>query len=229
MIDIKGLSKQYGNNVVLDIEQLNIQAGETVGIVGNNGAGKTTLFNLMLDLIAPTSGEVRLKGTVVKQSEDWKKFSSAFIDETFIINFLTPDEYFEFLASLYNWSAGEVSALTNQFSDFYNDEIVGVKKYVRDLSKGNQKKVGLTGSFIGNPEILIWDEPFSNLDPSSQARLKQIINERKGERTWLISSHDLNHISEICTRIIILEKGKIVEDLQNGPEAIERLNGYFMV
>ena len=161
--------------------------------------------------------------------EAWKKFTSAFLDESFLIQFLTPNEYFEFISGLNDSTQSNATELMRTFADFYNHEIIGVKKYIRDLSKGNQKKIGLTSTFIGEPDIIIWDEPFSNLDPSSQLRLKNIIKERKGKHTWLISSHDLNHIVDVCDRIIILEKGLIVEDLTNNSEAQQRLEGYFQV
>ena len=229
MIKVDNISKLYGSTTVLQIDQLHISSGETVGIVGNNGAGKTTLFNIILDLIAPTTGQLYLKDKSNQDDEAWKKFTSAFLDESFLIQFLTPNEYFEFISGLNDSTQSNATELMHTFADFYNHEIIGVKKYIRDLSKGNQKKIGLTSTFIGNPDIIIWDEPFSNLDPSSQLRLKNIIKERKGKHTWLISSHDLNHIVDVCDRIIILEKGLIVEDLTNNSEAQQRLEGYFQV
>ena len=229
MIKVDNISKLYGSTTVLQIDQLHISSGETVGIVGNNGAGKTTLFNIILDLIAPTTGQLYLKDKSNQDDEAWKKFTSAFLDESFLIQFLTPNEYFEFISGLNDSTQSNATELMRTFADFYNHEIIGVKKYIRDLSKGNQKKIGLTSTFIGDPDIIIWDEPFSNLDPSSQLRLKNIIKERKGKHTWLISSHDLNHIVDVCDRIIILEKGLIVEDLTNNSEAQQRLEGYFQV
>ena len=229
MIKVDNISKLYGSTTVLQIDQLHISSGETVGIVGNNGAGKTTLFNIILDLIAPTTGQLYLKDKSNQDDEAWKKFTSAFLDESFLIQFLTPNEYFEFISGLNDSTQSNATELMRTFADFYNHEIIGVKKYIRDLSKGNQKKIGLTSTFIGEPDIIIWDEPFSNLDPSSQLRLKNIIKERKGKHTWLISSHDLNHIVDVCDRIIILEKGLIVEDLTNNSEAQQRLEGYFQV
>ena len=187
MIKVDNISKLYGSTTVLQIDQLHISSGETVGIVGNNGAGKTTLFNIILDLIAPTTGQLYLKDKSNQDDEAWKKFTSAFLDESFLIQFLTPNEYFEFISGLNDSTQSNATELMRTFADFYNHEIIGVKKYIRDLSKGNQKKIGLTSTFIGEPDIIIWDEPFSNLDPSSQLRLKNIIKERKGKHTWLIS------------------------------------------
>ena len=229
MIRIDNISKSYGEEIVLQIEQLSFNLGETVGIVGNNGAGKTTLFNIILDLIAPDKGHIYLKDKSNREHEEWKNFTSAFLDDSFLIQFLTPDEYFEFIGGLNELNPIETRTFMSSFNEFFNDEIIDVKKYIRDLSKGNQKKLGLSSTFIGAPDIIIWDEPFSNLDPSSQIRLKNIIDERKGNQTWLISSHDLNHIVDTCDRVIILEKGLIVEDLSNNEEAKARLQGYFNV
>ncbi len=229
MIKIDNIKKHYSGNPVLQIDSLTFEKGETVGIIGNNGAGKTTLFNIILDLVAPDTGSVNLKDNSNRDYEEWKNFTSAFIDDSFLIQFLTPDEYLDFIGGLNKWNADDTKSFMHAFSDFFNNEIIGVKKYIRDLSKGNKKKLGLMSTFIGDPEIVIWDEPFSNLDPSSQSRLINIINERKGNYTWLISSHDLKHIVDTCDRIVILEKGIVVDDLVNDAEGKERIQSYFQV
>ena len=115
-----------------------------------------------------------------------------------------------------------------QFEDFFNDEILNQKKYLRDFSKGNQKKVGLAASFIGNPSIVILDEPFANLDPSSQIRLKSFLaSEVNKDKTLLISSHDLNHVTDVCERIVLLEKGKVIKDTPKSPATLKELEAYF--
>ena len=158
MITVQNLTKTYGEQTVLNIDQLEIPKGQSFGLVGNNGAGKTTLFSLLLDLIQPSSGHVINNGVQVDQSEAWKPFTSAFIDETFLIGYLTPEEYFYFIGELRGRNKADVDALLSNFDDFFHDEILGQKKYLRDLSKGNQKKVGIVASFIGNPEVVILDE-----------------------------------------------------------------------
>ena len=227
MIEINNLQKFYNYQPVLDLPSLTIDKGEIIGIVGNNGAGKTTLFSLILDLIKASKGTVTSKGEDVSKSEDWKKYTAAFIDESFLIGFLTPDEYFEFVGNLYNLSKTDVHNFTQQFEHIFNGEIIGQKKYIRDLSKGNQKKVGIVGALIGNPEVVILDEPFSNLDPSTQLRIRTLIKEYSTNRTFLVSSHDLNHIAEVCTRIIILDKGKLVKDVQRSDISTEELVAFF--
>ena len=229
MITVHNLTKTYGENTVLNIDRLEIPKGQSFGLVGNNGAGKTTLFSLLLDLIQPSSGHIINKDVQVDQSEDWKPFTSAFIDETFLIGYLTPEEYFYFIGELRGRNKADVDALLSNFEDFFHDEILGQKKYLRDLSKGNQKKVGIVASFIGNPEVVILDEPFANLDPTTQIRLKGIIKDlaAKDGVTVLVSSHDLIHVTEVCERIVVLNKGEIVKDIHTSAQTMKELEAFF--
>lgn len=229
MIHTKDLSKAYNGITVLNIEELSIPKGQSFGLVGNNGAGKTTYFSLLLDLIKPTTGSITSNEVVVDQSEDWKPFTSSFIDESFLIGYLTPEEYFYFIGDLRGQNKADVDALTSQFEDFFNGEILGKKKYLRDLSKGNQKKAGIVAALIGNPEIIILDEPFANLDPTTQIRLKQILKDlaQKQGVTVLVSSHDLLHVTDVCERIVVLEKGNIVKDLETNPTTLKELEAHF--
>src|SRR5699024_80347 len=229
MIKIENLSKTYGNKEVLQIEELIIKNGESLGLVGNNGAGKTTLFSLLLDLIQPSSGRVISKDIIVSESEKWKPFTTSFIDESFLIGYLTPEEYFYFIGELRNQNKADIDSFLANFEEFFNDEILNQKKYLRDLSKGNQKKVGIIAALIGNPKIIILDEPFANLDPTTQFRLKKILKNliENQNVTLLISSHDLTHVTEVIERIMDLEKGKIVIDTPKSEKTLEELNTYF--
>ena len=231
MIQTTQLSKKYGKAEVLLIESLEIPTGQSFGLVGNNGAGKTTYFNILLDLIRPTTGAITNNDIVVNQSEEWKTFTGSFIDESFLIGYLTPEEYFEFIGDLRGMNAADVNHFLSQFDEFFNGEIVGKKKYLRDLSKGNQKKVGIVAAMMGNPQVVILDEPFANLDPTTQIRLKTLIkglSENK-EVTVLISSHDLTHVTEVCERIVVLDKGIVVKDIQTSTETLKELESYFSV
>ena len=227
MIDIKNLKKGYGQTLVLQIEELNIPAGQSFGLVGNNGAGKTTLFSLLLDLIKASDGYVQSNGINVAESEAWKNFTGSYLDEGFLIDFLTPEEYFYFVGRLHNLAKAEIDNFLQQYSTFFNDEILGKKKYIRDLSKGNQKKVGIIAALLGNPDIIILDEPFANLDPRSQIQLKNLINEIDKTKTILISSHDLSHVTEVCDRIVVLEKGVLVKDIATTSDTLKELELYF--
>jgi len=229
MISTSNLSKTYNGVTVLNIENLEIPKGQSFGLVGNNGAGKTTYFSLLLDLIQPSSGYIKNNEVLVHESEDWKPFTSSFIDESFLIGYLTAEEYFYFIGELRGQNKSDVDALVSQFEDFFHDEILGKKKYLRDLSKGNQKKAGIVAALIGNPEVIILDEPFANLDPTTQIRLKSIIKnlaEKQGV-TVLISSHDLLHVTDVCERIVVLEKGEIVKDLATSTETLKELEAHF--
>lgn len=231
MIEIKNITKEYGTKRVLDVESLTIQKGQSLGLVGNNGAGKTTLFSLLLDLIEPTTGEISNNNIIVHESEDWKPFTSSFIDESFLIGYLTPEEYFYFIGELRGIKKTEVDEFVQQFSDLFNGEILNQKKYLRDFSKGNQKKVGIIGALIGNPEVIILDEPFANLDPTTQIRLKRLLKKWVDEKqvTLLVSSHDLSHVTEVCGRIVVLERGKVVKDLNTNTATLKELEAYFTV
>lgn len=229
MITINNLSKVYETKKVLGIESLDFQKGQTIGLVGNNGAGKTTLFSLILDLIEPSSGFVSIDEEKVNESENWKNKVGAFIDETFLIGYLTPEEYFYFLGELRGQSKANVDEFLKNFTDFFNGEILNAKKYIRDLSKGNMKKVGIIGALIGTPAIIILDEPFANLDPSTQIKLKNLIRDwsQNSDSTFLISSHDLAHTTEVCERIVVINKGELVRDIQTSPETLKDLEQYF--
>ncbi|HOX78720.1 MAG TPA: ABC transporter ATP-binding protein [Bacteroidales bacterium] len=231
MIGVSNLSKIYSGVTVLNIDSLEIKAGESFGLVGNNGAGKTTLFRLILDLIRPQTGFVTSKEQDVSRSENWKLYTGSYLDRNFLIDFLTPEEYFDFNARIHGMSPEDLQGFLESMTEFFNDEILGKKKFIRDLSKGNQQKIGVAAAFMADPEVIILDEPFNGLDPSSQIRLINILNRLKENKrtTLLISSHDLNHVTEVCSRIAILEKGIIVKDLQTEENTLKELRNYFSV
>lgn len=229
MIHVSNLQKSYNGVTVLNIENLEIPKGQSFGLVGNNGAGKTTFFSLLLDLIQPTNGKITSNAIQINTSEAWKTFTSSFIDESFLIGYLTPEEYFYFIGELRGWNKADVDNFLKKYEDFFNGEILNNKKYLRDLSKGNAKKAGIIGALIGNPEVVILDEPFANLDPTTQIRLKKIIKSLAEDKntTVLVSSHDLQHTVEVSDRIVVLEKGNIVKDLVPSTETLKELETFF--
>ncbi len=230
IIRIENLRKVYGGETVLHIPQLELKAGESFGLVGNNGAGKTTLFRLLLDLIAPDEGTAYLQEVPVKTDESWKHFTGSYLDEGFLIDYLTPDEYFNFIGKLRGLSAAEQTEQLARFGDLFAGEIRGKKKYIRDLSKGNQKKVGVAGALLGNPDILLLDEPFANLDPSTQFQLRDMLHQLDQETniTLVISSHDLNHVTQFCQRIAVLDQGELVKDIRTSDQTLPELESFFM-
>ena len=231
MIQVNNLTKKYNNTTVLNIQNLEIPKGQSFGLVGNNGAGKTTFFSLLLDLIEPSTGGIINHDVQVNSSENWKKFTGAFLDESFLIGYLTAEEYFYFIGELRNQNKADVDALLKKYEEFFNDEILNTKKYLRDLSKGNMKKVGIIATLIGNPEVVILDEPFANLDPTTVNRLKKIVKElaENPDVTVLISSHDLQHTVEVCNRIVALNKGEVVKDINTSEETLKELEAFFAV
>jgi ABC-2 type transport system ATP-binding protein len=208
-----------------------ISENESFGLVGNNGAGKTTMLSLILDLIKANDGEVLIKGENVAQSEDWKNFTGSYVDEGFLIGFLSISEYLYFTGSLYGLNKRDVDEFQEQHDEFLSKEMFTDGKVIRDLSAGNKSKVGILSSLIGNPELLILDEPFANLDPSSQLRLISMLQvlQKDHNVTLVISSHDLNHITTVCERIVLLENGKIAKDLNKRTDTLGELEEYFAV
>lgn len=230
MIDIKDLVKAYNQRVVIDINHLQILEGELFGLVGNNGAGKTTLFRLLLDLIRANHGSILSREHNVSSSEGWKDYTSSYLDESFLIGFLTPFEYFHFIGETYGLSKADVENKLNGYANFLSEEILSEKKkFIRDFSKGNKQKIGIVSAIITEPKVLVLDEPFDGLDPTSQILLKRMLvklNEQT-KATILVSSHDLNHVTEICRRIVLLEKGKVLRDISNDGNTLAELEDYF--
>ena len=217
MITIRNLKKAFGETVACDIPELTINDGDILGLVGNNGAGKTTLFRMLLDLLKPDAGSVALNRLNPAESEEWKAFTGAYIDEGFLIDFLTPEEYFAFLGKISDISQEEVETRLKPFERFASGEVFGQKKLIRNLSAGNRQKVGIIAALFNKPQLVILDEPFNFLDPSSQNILKHVLTDynRETGATILVSSHNLQHTIDISTRVALLEKGQIIRDLPN--------------
>lgn len=229
MITVTDLKKVFSGVTVVNVPGLDIKKGESVGLVGNNGAGKTTLFRIILDLIRADSGAVSINGEPVAGNENWKNFTASYLDEGFLIDYLTPEEYFYFIGGLHQQTHAHVDDFLVGLGDFFNNEILKKGKYIRDLSKGNQCKVGVASCLLQSPELLMLDEPFANIDLSTQFRLKNILkdlNKTKGVTT-LISSHDLNHITDVCDRILLMEKGVIIKDIATNSSTLSELKDYF--
>lgn len=226
MIEILKLQKVYSLSFALTIENLRINKGELIGLVGNNGAGKTTLLSLILDLIKATDGHVKSKDFQVDKTDDWKNYTGSYLNERFLIPYLTPMEFFEFVGNLYGKNKSDISIFMKENEDFFSIEDKDL--YIRELSAGNKNKVGILATMISNPEIIILDEPFANLDPSSQLWLKSKLKDLNAKGTTIIiSSHDLMHVTEICSRILILENGKIVNDSKTHSNSLQELESYF--
>ncbi len=232
MIILDKLTKAFGEKVAIDIAHYEINRGDMLGLVGNNGAGKTTLFRLMLDLLKADGGTVTVNGIDVSRSENWKAFTGAFIDDGFLIDYLTPEEYFHFIGKMYGLKKEEVDERLIPFERFMNGEVIGHKKFIRNYSAGNKQKIGIISAMLHHPQLLILDEPFNFLDPSSQSVIKHLLKKYNEEHqaTVLISSHNLNHTVDVCSRIVLLEHGEIISDIINENNSAEKeLEAYFNV
>lgn len=232
MIKIDNLTKYFGENKALDIKQLQIAEGSIVGLVGNNGAGKTTMLRLILDLCKANNGTVLSKGKDVLKSENWKEYTGSFLDYGYLIDFLTPEEYFNLIAELNHITKEDMQLRLSKFVTFMNGEILGKKKIIKNYSAGNKQKIGIVAAMIVNPKVLLLDEPFNFLDPSSQMEMLRLLRELNKEfgTTMILSSHNIELVSEISSRIILLEKGMVKKDISaSADEAIEELRTYFSI
>lgn len=250
-ITISQLKKAFNDNMAVNIDSLHVNDGEIIGLVGNNGAGKTTMFRLMLDLLKADNGYVELtfctndneqtQGTGdaadtitvnPAKMEDWKQYTGAYIDDSFLIDFLLPEEYFEFIAKVCGIDNDTMRRRLDEMERFMGGEIMGKKKLIRDYSAGNKQKIGIVAAMLNHPQLLILDEPFNFLDPSSQNILKQMLthyNQTTGA-TVLLSSHNLQHTVDVSSRIVLLEHGVVVKDLANSNGCADKeLEHYFMV
>ena len=239
-VSVEKLKKSFGDKIAINIDKLYVPENTVLGIVGNNGAGKTTLFRLMLDLLKPDTGSVNLKftlsdkttmGTNVNVDEEWKKYTGAFIDSGFLIDYLSPEEYFEFIARINGIDRQSLYNHLEDFGTFMNGEIMGQNKLIRNMSAGNRQKVGIISSFINSPQLLILDEPFNFLDPTSQNCLKKLLVEYGEETgaTIIVSSHNLTHTIDISKRIVLMEDGKVIRNIsENDKNARQELEEYFI-
>lgn len=246
MIQITQLKKHFGDKTAVDVSDLYIRRGEIIGLVGNNGAGKTTFFRLMLDLLKADEGRVKfvmpaeecLPGeSPIEEidpaiSERWKQFVGAYLDEGFLIDFLTPFEYFCFISQTLGLNAEETQQRIESFAGFLDWQPLEEKKLIRDFSAGNKQKIGIIAAMFSNPKILILDEPFNFLDPSSQNYLSKMIKDFNAatHATVLVASHNLQHTIDTSTRILLMENGRILRDQENGDDAaLAELNDYFNI
>lgn len=232
MIEIKDITKNFGTKCAVDIDRFTIRDGELLGLVGNNGAGKTTLFRILLGLLRPDSGEVHIDGIDISASEEWKDFTSAYIDDGFLIDYLTPEEYFYFIGKIIGLDKETVNERLTSFDRFMNNEIIDQKKYIRNFSVGNKQKIGIIGALLSLPKIVILDEPFNFIDPTSQSLLMQLLRkyQKEHQATIVISSHNLDQTVHICNRIVLMENGKILRDIVNeNGSALDELKRYFNI
>lgn len=225
-IKINVLEKYYNSNKVLDIRNLEIKQGILYSLVGNNGAGKTTLLRIILDIVEANLGNVYIDGIDTKKSDEWKVLTGSFLDENFLIPFLRPLEYLKFVAKCYKVEDSLLKKIIEDYMFFV--PFINEKKNIRDFSTGNKRKIGIIASILMKPKYLIIDEPFVNLDVTSQFQLKNILKDLKNNSTTiLITSHDLNIVTEISDMVGIIELGSIVKEEIVTSNTLDELKKYF--
>lgn len=228
-VEFNQIEKRYDSKVALSIPAWHLEQGEMLGLVGSNGAGKTTFLRLLLDLLRPDQGNIRINGRVLEEDNSWRAVTGSFLDRSFLVEYLTIPEYLEFVGAAFGLSKKETYQRLELYEGFLPISRVDSKRLLRDLSTGNAKKVGILAALFVSPDFVILDEPFANLDPPSQIRLKEILIRagRDKNTTMIISSHDLGHVTEVCGRITLLSQGKIVRDIETSKETLAELNTFF--
>ena len=212
-IIIENLRKNFGEKTAVNINQFEIPSGQILGLVGNNGAGKSTLFRLMLDLIKADEGRVLMGSTDVSQTEEWKSWTGAFVDESFLIDYLTPDEYFQFVARISGTPVEEYQSFLARFEHFMAGELMGQNKLIRNLSAGNKQKVGIVAAMLLRPKVLILDEPTRGIDVGAKRgiyRRVRALAEEKDLGIVCISS-ELDELLSIADRIYVMANGNVVD------------------
>ena len=211
MIEVLNLSKTYGERLVLDDVSFSIQKGEIVGLLGLNGAGKSTTMNIITGCLSATSGKVSIDGLSLDEHANSIKKKIGYLPEIPPLYLdMTVNEYLSFVYQLKKVKENKESQLS------YACDKAGIKdirkRVIKNLSKGYKQRVGIAASLIGNPDILIFDEPTVGLDPNQIIEIRNLISEMGKDHTVILSSHILSEVQTVCERIIILDKGKIVAD-----------------
>ena len=210
MIEVQNITKKYNNFIAVDDISFKIEEGEVVGFLGPNGAGKSTTMSMITGFIEPTSGKIIVNGYDINQKSKQAKRQIGYMPENVPLYLeLTVKEFVSYMADLKLVKRSEKKA------DI--DRVIGVTglkdvqgKLIRNLSRGYRQRVSLAGALVGNPPILILDEPTVGLDPKQVIEIRNLIKSLGKEHTILISSHILSEISQMCNKIMIINKGKIL-------------------
>ena len=210
MIEVKNVTKKYGNFTAVDNITFNVKDGEVVGLLGQNGAGKSTTMNMITGFIEPTEGTIIINGyDIMKKSLKAKKQIGYMPENVPLYPELTVKEFVSYMAELKLVGRKErKQEVENVIKETGLDEVKN--KLIRNLSRGYKQRVSMAGALVGNPEVLILDEPTVGLDPKQIIEIRNLIKNLGKKHTVILSSHILSEISQICERVIILNKGKIV-------------------
>lgn len=210
MIEVKNVTKKYGNFTAVDNITFNVKDGEVVGLLGQNGAGKSTTMNMITGFIEPTEGTIIINGyDIMKKSLKAKKQIGYMPENVPLYPELTVKEFVSYMAELKLVGRKErKQEVENAIKETGLEEVKN--KLIRNLSRGYKQRVSMAGALVGNPEVLILDEPTVGLDPKQIIEIRNLIKNLGKKHTVILSSHILSEISQICERVVILNKGKIV-------------------
>ncbi len=211
-MECTNLKLKLGHRFMLQIDFLRVKNKSITHLAGNNGSGKSSLLKTMLDLYPRQNGIIRIEGKDVSKDESWKHFTGVYLGSSYLPGFLSAIEYFDLMAKIRKISFVSPENYLNQyFSDLCTPEMLNNKTYIRDLSSGNQVRVGIIAAMMGSPTLLVLDEPFAYLDQSAQVSLKQHLKSHfeKGT-TILITCHDPLLLDGLITDTILLENGIMI-------------------
>jgi len=214
MVQVKNLTKRYGDKTALDNVSFSVKAGDVVGLLGLNGAGKTTTMNILTGYISATSGDVSIGGhDIASESSKAKRLIGYLPELPAFYPEIRVNEHLDFICGI----KGVFKDKTERLKHI--DEVcarVGIadvqKRMIRNLSKGYRQRVGFAQALIGNPKVIILDEPTAGLDPSQIIDIRSLIKECGKESTVIVSSHILSEIQSVCNRVIVINEGKLVAD-----------------
>ena len=219
MITVKNVTKKYGKFKAVDNISFEINDGEIIGLLGPNGAGKSTTMNILTGFIEPTEGEVIINGyNISKKPKKAKKCIGYMPEGVPLYKDMTVKEFVTYMAELKGVKKEQIKESVDQaIQDTWLQNVR--KVLIRNLSKGYKQRVSMAGALVGNPEIIILDEPTEGLDPKQIIEIRNLIKKLGKNHTLIISSHILSEISQICERVIIINKGQIVA--VDSPEHLE--------
>lgn len=220
MIEVKNISKKYGNFIAVDNISFEVNDHEIVGFLGPNGAGKTTTMNMITGFIEPTEGEIIINGYNIFKNPNKAKKQMGYMPENVpLYNDLTVKEFVNYMAELKRVNKKERKEVVKNI--LKETGLLDVQnKLIKNISRGYKQRVSMAGALVGNPEVLILDEPTVGLDPKQITEIRELIKKLGNNHTILLSSHILSEVSQICQKVVIINKGKILaidtpENLEN--------------
>ncbi|MCR5802287.1 MAG: ABC transporter ATP-binding protein [Lachnospiraceae bacterium] len=223
MIEVKNLTKKYGNHIAVDGLSFKVETGQVYGFLGPNGAGKSTTMNIITGYLAATDGTVTIDGKNIQTEPELAKSKVGYLPELPpLYADMTVKEYLDFVAELKNVPKEERSSQVEKVMEETKiSDMSG--RLIRNLSKGYKQRVGMAQAIIGDPDVLIFDEPSVGLDPKQIIEVRDLIKKLGEKHTVILSSHILSEVSAVCDHIMIISKGKLVAD--GSPEELQNMMG----